>query len=158
MIDALTNLFFLQGVLAYIRPDTCPKVITQAVRNKKGPVRAKTAYIEPGSPWENGYCESFSARFREKLRDGEIFYSLQKAQILIEHLRTYYNTNRAHSALGYRPPAPETSAPMETSPIKHCHSDWITYVGLITMFMPDGDKDFPETQRFCHGFWDQLTA
>ncbi|SFQ18681.1 Integrase core domain-containing protein [Tranquillimonas alkanivorans] len=61
----------------------------------------------PGSPWENGYCESFNARFRNELLDGEIFYSLREAQILIEQWRRHYNTIRPHSALGYRPPAPE---------------------------------------------------
>ena len=69
---------------------------------------ARTAYIEPGSPWENGYCESFNARFRDELLNGEIFYSLKEAQIVIEQWRRHYNTKRPHSALGYRPPAPET--------------------------------------------------
>jgi transposase InsO family protein len=72
-----------------------------------GAVGAKTAFIAPGSPWENGYCESFNARFRDKLLNGEVFYSLREAQILIERWRRHYNTVRPHSDLGYRPPAPK---------------------------------------------------
>jgi len=79
-------------------------------------VGARTAYIEPGSPWENGYCESFNARFRDELLNGEIFYTLQEAQILIEEWRRHYNTKRPHSALGYRPPAPETIVQMDRTP------------------------------------------
>ena len=82
-------------------------------------VGAKTAYIEPGSPWENGYCESFNGRMRDELLNGEIFYSLREAQILIEEWRKHYNTMRPHSALGYRPPAPESIIPMEHRPIMH---------------------------------------
>ena len=70
-------------------------------------VGAETAYIEPGSPWENGYCESFNARLRDELLDGEVFYSLAEAKIVIEGWRRHYNASRPHSALGYRPPAPE---------------------------------------------------
>ena len=82
-------------------------------------VGAKTAYIEPGSPWENGYVESFNARFRDELLNGEIFYSLKEAQIIIEEWRRHYNTVRPHSALGYRPPAPESVVPLDHRPIMH---------------------------------------
>jgi hypothetical protein len=82
-------------------------------------VGAKTAYIEPGSPWENGYCESFNGRMRDELLNGEIFYSLREAQIIIERWRNHYNTKRPHSALGYRPPAPEAIVPMDQRPILH---------------------------------------
>ena len=82
-------------------------------------VGAKTAFIEPGSPWENGYCESFNARFRDELLNGELFYSLREAQILIEKWRRHYNTVRPHSALGYRPPAPETIVPVDPRPFMH---------------------------------------
>ena len=70
-------------------------------------VGAQTAYITPGSPWENGYIESFNARLRDEFLNGEIFYTLQEAKILIEAWRRQYNTIRPHSSLGYRPPAPE---------------------------------------------------
>ena len=79
----------------------------------------QTAYIEPGSPWENSYCESFNARFRDELLNGEIFYSVKEAQIVIEEWRKHYNSVRPHTALGYRPPAPEVTIPMERSPSMH---------------------------------------
>ena len=67
---------------------------------------AKTLYIEPGSPWENGYCESFNSKLRDEFLNGEIFYSLKELQVLAERWRVHYNTVRPHSSLGYRPPAP----------------------------------------------------
>ncbi len=103
-----TNLFILRGVPAYIRSDNGPEFVAEAVRKWIRAVGARTAYIEPGSPWENGYIESFNARLRDELLNGEIFYSLKEAQIIIEQWRKHYNTIRPHSALGYRPPAPET--------------------------------------------------
>ncbi len=92
VIDVLTNLFILRGVPAYIRSDNGPEFVAQNVRDWIKAVRAKTAYIEPGSPWENGYCESFNARFRDELLNGEVFYTLKEAQIIIEQWRKHYNT------------------------------------------------------------------
>lgn len=119
VIDALTDLFILRGSPAFIRSDNGPEFIAQAVRDWIAAVGAKTAYIEPGSPWENGYCESFNGRFRDELLNGEIFYSLREAQIIIEEWRKHYNTKRPHSALGYRSPAPEAKIPMDHRPIMH---------------------------------------
>ena len=119
VIDALTDLFILRGAPALIRSDNGPEFIAQAVRDWIAAVGTKTAYIEPGSPWENGYCESFNGRFRDELLNGEIFYSLQEAQIIIEEWRRHYNTKRPHSALGYRPPAPEAIISMDQRPIMH---------------------------------------
>jgi putative transposase len=86
-------------------------------------VGAQTAYITPGSPWENGYIESFNARLRDEFLNGEIFYTLQEAKILIEAWRRQYNTIRPHSSLGYRPPAPEvfmwTKPPALNHPINY---------------------------------------
>jgi putative transposase len=76
---------------------------------------AKTLYIEPGSPWENSYCESFNGKLRDELLNGEIFYSLKEAKVVIGNWRHHYNTVRPHSSLGYRPPAPQTFAP----PLSH---------------------------------------
>jgi putative transposase len=84
-----------------------PEFVAKAVREWITAVGAKTAYIEPGSPWENGYCESFNSKLRDELLKGEIFYTLQEAQVIIESWRRHYNTVRPHSSLGYRPPAPE---------------------------------------------------
>ena len=72
-----------------------------------------TLFIEPGNPWENGYVESFNGKFRDELLNGEIFYTLREARVLIEAWRRHYNTIRPHSSLGYRPPAPETIASVE---------------------------------------------
>ena len=119
VIDVLTDLFILRGSPAFIRSDNGPEFIAQTVRDWIAAVGAKTAYIEPGSPWENGYCESFNGRFRDELLNGEIFYSLREAQIIIEEWRKHYNTKRPHSALGYRPPAPEAKIPMDHRPIMH---------------------------------------
>ena len=67
---------------------------------------AKTLYIEPGSPWENGFCESFNSKLRDEFLNGEIFYSLKEVRVLAERWRVYCNTERPHSSLGYKPPAP----------------------------------------------------
>lgn len=120
VIDALTDLFILRGPPDFIRSDNGPEFVAKRVRAWIGAVGSKTAYIEPGSPWENGYCESFNARFRDELLDGEIFYTLKEAQILIESWRKHYNTVRPHSSLGYKPPlAPETQIPLDQRPTMH---------------------------------------
>ncbi|WP_341247664.1 IS3 family transposase [Nereida ignava] len=119
VVDALTDLFILRGAPEYIRSDNGPEFIAKKVRDWITAVGSKTAYIEPGSPWENGYCESFNARFRDELLNGEIFYSLREAQILIERWRHHYNTVRPHSALGYRPPAPESIINVDQNPTMH---------------------------------------
>ena len=106
VIDALSDLFILRGVPGYVRSDNGPEFIATAVRDWITVVGAKTAYIEPGSPWENGYCESFNSKLRDELLNGEIFYSLKEAKIIIEDWRRHYNEIRPHSSLGYRPPAP----------------------------------------------------
>ncbi|WP_210530516.1 IS3 family transposase [Rubellimicrobium arenae] len=121
VIDTLADQFILRGVPAHIRSDNGSEFIATAVRNWIRAVGAKTAYIEPGSPWENGYCESFNSKLRDELLNGEIFYSLREAEIVIERWRHHYNTKRPHSSLGYRPPAPEVvlwpaSPPRAASP------------------------------------------
>jgi transposase InsO family protein len=70
-------------------------------------LNVKTLFIEPGSPWENGYIESFNGKLRDELLNGEIFYSLKEAKVIIELWRKEHNTVRPHSALDYHPPAPE---------------------------------------------------
>ena len=119
VIDVLTDLFILRGPPAYVRSDNGPEFIARAVRAWIEAVGAKTAYIEPGSPWENGYVESFNARFRDELLDGEVFYSLAEAKIVIEDWRRDFNAVRPHSALGWRPPAPESIAPLPIRPVMH---------------------------------------
>jgi len=107
VIDVLSDLFILRGVPGHVRSDNGPEFIAKAVREWIAAVGAKTAFIEPGSPWENGYCESFNSKLRDELLNSEIFYSLAEAKVIIEAWRRYYNTKRPHSSLGYKPPAPE---------------------------------------------------
>lgn len=96
----------LRGVPGDVRSDNGPEFVARAVREWIAAVGAKTAFIELGSPWENGHCESFNSKLRDELLNGELFYSLAEARIVIEGWRQHYNTRRPHSSLGYRPPAP----------------------------------------------------
>ena len=107
VLHCLTELFVTRGQPDYLRSDNGPEFTSKAVREWLSRVGVKTLYIEPGSPWENGYNESFNGKLRDELLNGEIFYTLKEAQILIERWRHEYNTVRPHSALGYKPPAPE---------------------------------------------------
>jgi transposase InsO family protein len=111
VIDVLSDLFILRGVPEHIRSDNGAEFTAKAVQDWMTAVGAKTAYIAPGSPWENGFIESFNARLRDELLDGEIFYSLKEAQVIIESWRRHYNTLRPHGSLGYKPPAPEVFVP-----------------------------------------------
>jgi putative transposase len=128
VVDVLSSLFLLYGVPGHGRSDNGPEFIAKAVRAWIAAVGARTAYIEPPAApfratvvalipagpdrqrccrWENGYCESFNSKLRDELLDGEVFYSLAEAKVVIESWRRHDNTGRPHSALGYRPPAPE---------------------------------------------------
>ena len=111
VIDVLSDLFILRGVPGHIRSDNGPEFVARAVQDWIAAVGARTAYIEPGSPWENGFIESFNARLRDELLDGEIFYTLREAQIVIESWRRHYNTVRPHASIGYQAPAPEVFVP-----------------------------------------------
>ena len=111
VIDVLSDLFILRGVPGHVRSDNGPEFVAKAVQEWIATVGAKTAYIAPGSPWENGFIESFNARLRDELLDGELFYSLKEARIVIESWRRHYNTVRPHESLGYKPPAPEVFVP-----------------------------------------------
>ena len=115
VIDVLSDLFILRGVPGHIRSDNGPEFVAEAVQAWITAVGAKTAYIERGSPWENGYVESFNARLRDELLNGEIFYTLREAQIVTESWRRHYNTIRPHASIGYKPPAPEVFVPAFTA-------------------------------------------
>jgi transposase InsO family protein len=115
IIEVLSDLFILRGVPGHIRSDNGPEFVAKAVQDWITAVGAKTAYITPGSPWENGYIESFNARLRDELLNGEIFYTLREAQIVIESWRRHYNGVRPHASLGYRSPAPEVFVPSLTA-------------------------------------------
>ncbi|WP_376100645.1 IS3 family transposase (plasmid) [Roseomonas sp. CCTCC AB2023176] len=111
VIDVLSDLFILRGVPDHIRSDNGPEFVAKSVQGWIAAVGAKTAYIAPGSPWENGYVESFNARLRDELLNGEIFYSLREAEAVIESWRRHYNSVRPHASLKFRPPAPEVVLP-----------------------------------------------
>ena len=107
VLDTLSDLFITEGVPEHIRSDNGSEFTAKSLREWIGSLGVKTAYIEPGSPWENGYNESFNGKLRDELLNREIFYSLKEAQVLIEQWRRHYNEVRPHSSLGYRPPAPQ---------------------------------------------------
>ena len=107
VIDVLADLFIARGRPGFIRSDNGPEFVAMAVKGWITDVGAETAYIEPGSPWENGYVESFNGKLRDELLNMEVFYTLLEAKVLIERWRVHFNTVRPHSSLGYRPPAPE---------------------------------------------------
>jgi len=111
VLHVLAELFTWHGPPDYIRSDNGSEFTAIAVREWLPRVGVKTLYIEPGSPWENGYNESFNGKLRDELLNGEIFYTLQEAKVLIERWRQHYNTIKPHSSLGYRPPAPVTILP-----------------------------------------------
>jgi transposase InsO family protein len=110
VLERLAWLMVTRAVPQHIRSDNGPEFTAQVVRDWLGKVEVKTLFIDPGSPWENGYVESFNGKLRDELLDREIFYSLEEAKVLIEMWRRHYNQVRPHSSLGYQPPAPESIA------------------------------------------------
>jgi putative transposase len=121
VLEIMADLFELHGPPAFIRSDNGPEFIATALREWLARVGVRTLFIEPGSPWENGYCESFNGKLRDELLNGELFYSLREAQVVIEAWRRQYNTVRPHSSLGYRPPAPEAVIPADPA----CAVGWL---------------------------------
>jgi transposase InsO family protein len=113
VLERLADLFIQRGAPEYIRSDNGPEFTAKRVREWLMRVEVQTLFIEPGSPWENGYVESFNGKLRDELLNREIFYTLTEAQVLIEQWRRDYNWHRPHSSLGYRPPAPEAIEPVQ---------------------------------------------
>ncbi len=107
VIDQLFNLFVFRGIPEHIRSDNGPEFTAKAIRKWLARMGVKTLFIEPGSPWENGYIESFNGKLRDELLNREIFTTLTEAKVLITGWRKEYNQVRPHSAKGYKPPAPE---------------------------------------------------
>ncbi len=116
VLHCLTELFIDHGPPDHIRSDNGAEFTAKAVRSWLARIGVKTLFIEPGSPWENGYNESFNGKLRDELLNGEIFYTLPEAKVLIERWRQHYNTVRPHSSLGYRPPAPAAWSPASPDP------------------------------------------
>jgi len=113
VLSVLANLMVSRGVPDHIRSDNGPEFAAHAVRDWIAKVGARTLFIEPGSPWENGYNESFNGKLRDELLNVELFNDLREAKVLIERWRKHYNTIRPHTSLGYHPPAPETILPAD---------------------------------------------
>lgn len=107
VIATLARLFLEHGVPEHIRSDNGSEMTAKATRTFLSELNVDSLYIEPGSPWENGYIESFNGKLRDELLNGEIFYTVLEAKVLVEQWRRHYNRVRPHSSLGYRPPAPE---------------------------------------------------
>jgi putative transposase len=115
VIDQLFQLFVLRGIPEHLRSDNGTEFTAKAIRKWLANIGVKTLFIEPGSPWENGYIESFNGKLRDELLNREVFSTLIEARVLIEEWRREYNGIRPHSAKGYRPPAPEAVIPMGTT-------------------------------------------
>jgi transposase InsO family protein len=113
VIESLTDLFIMRGIPEHIRSDNGPEFTSKAVRKWLNRLDVRTLYIEPGSPWENGYIESFNGKLRNELLNIEIFDTLFEAKVLTENWRREYNQIRPHSSLGYQPPTPETIEPLQ---------------------------------------------
>jgi len=124
VMDVLSQLFIEYGTPQYIRSDNGPEFIAKRLRWWLKRNQIDTLFIEPGSPWENGYIESFNGKLRDELLKREIFDTLFEAQVLIERWRVEYNTVRPHSSLGYRPPAPETIQPNWLNQQTLSHKHW----------------------------------
>lgn len=108
VIEVLSDLMILHGTPEYIRSDNGPEFIAKNLRKWLAAVGVITTYIEPGSPWENGYCESFNSRMRDEFLNGELFGNMYEAQVLTQRWVRYYNEIRPHSSLGGKPPAPQS--------------------------------------------------
>ena len=114
VIDLLFYLFIFRGIPEHLRSDNGPEFTAKAIRGWLNRIGVKTLFIKRGSPWENGYIESFNGKMRDELLNREVFTTLEEAKVLIEQRRREYNQIRPHSALGYRPPAPEAILAMVT--------------------------------------------
>lgn len=118
VVETLANIFIRRGTPKYIRSDNGPEFVSAYVRNWLAELKVDTLFITPGSPWENGYNESFNGKLRDELLEREIFYTLKEAKVLVGMWRVNYNTRRPHSSLGYRPPAPEAILQMPREFVK----------------------------------------
>ena len=134
-----------------------PEMIAKNLRRWLSRLGARNVYITPGSPWENGYCESFNGRLRDELLNGELFYTQREAQVLIERWRVHYNTVRPHGTPGYRPPAPETAhaRPLLAEVPRSCVNQlgiWTSWIGLLTRACETSpDIHYPFARRWRCG-------
>ena len=153
VLECLTELFTLHGPPKHVRSDNGPEFTAKAVRRWLSRVGVRTLFIAPGSPWENGYVESFNGKLKDEFIDREIFYSLKEAQVLVEQWRREYNTVRPHSAIGYRPPAPETIRPVPCGPRATPPGSVTTSPRLRPTCLPE-----PISARFREIAWKQSSS
>jgi putative transposase len=134
VLDRLMQLFITRGLPGHIRSDNGPEFVAHKVRDWLARLEVKTLFIEPGSPWENGYNESFNGKLRDELLNGELFDTLHEAQVLVERWRRHYNEVRPHSSLGYRPPAPaaRTSWSPGPAPLRRGSRTGLAVAGSLT--------------------------
>ncbi len=133
VIDVLAEAMIDHGIPEHIRSDNGPEFVAKNLRKWLAATGSKTLYIKPGSPWENGYCESFNSKMRDEFLNGEIFYSLREIRVLTQRWRVYFNTERPHSSLGYRPPAPEARLTKNMG-----HGEVETAMRFPLLHTPDG--------------------
>jgi hypothetical protein len=133
VIGALADVMVLKGVPEHIRSDNGPEFVAKDLRKWLADTGAKTLYIEPGSPWENGYCESFNSKLHDEFLNLELFYSMKELRVLAGRWRRHYNTIGQHSSLGYRPPAPEAWLTNNKG-----HGEVETATRLPLLHTPDG--------------------
>jgi hypothetical protein len=148
VLDELYELFLRRGMPQYIRSDNGPEFAAKAVRNWLNRLDVTTLFIEPGSPWENGYIESFNGKMRDELLNGELLDTLDEAKVLVEAWRRVYNRIRPHSSLGYRPPAPEAhvgTSSLKTMPPK-----------MRVLWQNSREEDVPDEEVEVHGGTDRL--
>ena len=132
VLERMRNLFIDRGLPDHLRSDNGSEFTAHRVRKWLESLGVKTLFIEPGSPWENGYLESFNGKLRDELLNGEIFDTLLEAQVLVERWRKHYNQVRPHSALGYRPPAPEAIQPPPLALTPGHSQDWTQLAQTLT--------------------------
>ena len=142
VLDVLRDLFVIRGVPKYIRSDNGPEFIAQAIRQFLSSAGVGTLYIEPGSPWQNGYAESFHSRLRSELLDAEIFENVREAQALAAAWHSDYNHYRPHSSLDYQTPRPVRGrvccfrSGYACAPAAHARTRSITYSSTPTLITP----------------------
>jgi transposase InsO family protein len=146
VIDTLADAMIEHGIPEHVRSDNGPEFVAKDLRQWLAQTGAKTLYIEPGSPWENDYCESFNSKLRDEFLNEEIFYSLKEAQVLTERWRVHYNTVRPHSSLGYRPPAP---APWQVESHRE-HGEVETATRFPLLHTPDDGGYLNSTKAALH--------
>ena len=132
VLERMRELFIARGLPDHLRSDNGAEFTAHRVRKWLESLGVKTLFIEPGSPWENGYLESFNGKLRDELLNGELFDTLLEAQVLVERWRKHYNQVRPHSALGYRPPAPEAIQPPPLAGVPGYAQDWTQVAQILT--------------------------